>query len=244
MISRFPLSILVGMAAAIWALTLSGHGWVIPPSFFTPLSFAVSALSVVLLVFDKWAWAWPGIRLFTQRPDLRGTWEGLIQSGWEGSDGSGKIRPIKAYFVIHQTYMGLHLRLLTQESNSITLAASLMSESDAAYMVTGVYRNVPKHSVRERSPMHFGGLLLHLEGPPLVFMSGHYWTDRKSHGEIELKRMTKKRVEDFKTAEAIATRDRANHPVLPSGASADSNALIRSRNRSLIATFWKLLGRS
>lgn len=210
MIGRFPLTILIGIVAVIWALVLSSHGWAIPSSFFGPLSIAVSVISAILVVFESWAWAWPGIRALSKRPDLRGTWTGTIRSNWEGGTETAKGSPIKAYLAIHQTFTTLHLRVLTAESQSLTLAASLICEPDGVFAIHAVYRNEPKLSVRSRSPMHHGGLVLRLEGPPPEAMSGHYWTDRHSDGELEFRLVSRKRADDYRTAQAIASKPRAD----------------------------------
>jgi hypothetical protein len=200
MISHFPLSVLVACAAMIWALILSGLGWVIPPSFFRPLSIVAGSLSLSLLVFDGWVWAWPGIRRLVNRPDIRGTWEGVIRSSWKYPDGNGlNLGSINAYVVVHQTYTGLRLRLLTRESQSSSITAALISEPDGT-TVFALYRNEPKALLRSRSPIHHGGLILRVGGPPPSVMDGEYWTNRQTIGEVELRRISKRRVHDYGSA--------------------------------------------
>jgi hypothetical protein len=201
MISRFPLSVLVITAAAIWALVLSGNGWIIPVSFFLPLSIVIGALSVLLLVFERWVWAWPGFRLFTNRPDLRGTWKGVIRSNWKDDERGTGLGLFHAYVTIHQTYTGVHLRLFTRESQSVTTTATLVCEPDEHHVLSGLYRNVPRQLLRSRSPIHHGGLILNIAGLKRDHMSGSYWTDRQTFGEVELRRVSKKRFSDFQTAE-------------------------------------------
>ena len=41
-----------------------------------------------------------------------------------------------------------------------------------------------KHSVRQRSPIHYGTLKLNVIGNPVSALSGHYWTDRGSLGQL------------------------------------------------------------
>jgi len=202
MIKRFPLTLLVLSAGGIWALVLSGNGWVIPLSFFAPLSIVVGAMSLLLLLFNNWAWAWPGISLVAKRPDLRGTWKGVIRSSWRGSDGPN-LGIYGAYIVVYQTYTDLHLRLLTRESQSITLAASLICEPDGVYSIHAVYRNEPKQLIRSRSEIHRGGFVLRVGGSSSEQMAGDYWTDRQTFGELELQRVSKERVGDFRTAESL-----------------------------------------
>jgi hypothetical protein len=201
MISRFPLSVLVITAAAIWALVLSGNGWVIPVSFFVPLSIVIGALSLLLLVFDRWAWAWPGIRLVAKRPDLRGTWKGTIRSNWKDGERGAGLGLTHGYVAIQQTFTGLHLRMFTRESQSVTTIATLSREPDEQHVLRGLYQNVPRQLLRERSPVHHGGLILNVAGPGCDQMAGSYWTDRQTHGEVNFRWVSETRFSDFDAAE-------------------------------------------
>ena len=208
MIGRTGITVIVTIVAGTWALVLGLLGWPISLSFFKPLSVVVGVLTLLLPVFEFWAWAWPGMGVFFKRPDVRGTWMGEIRSTWKHPDGT-PVGPIKTYIVIHQTYSELHLRLFTQESESLTMSATVLSEPDGASTVVGVYRNQPQHSVRYRSAMHHGGLILRVDGPPPDSMSGHYWTDRKSDGGIELQRVSRERVGSYRAAEMLKPKKKS-----------------------------------
>lgn len=201
MTSKFLVTPLLVMAAGVWAVILSANGWVIPTSFFAPLSSVVSVLSVVLLVFDKWGWAWWALRLIARRPDLRGTWKGTIASSWLDPATKVRLEPIDFFLSVKQTYTGLHLRLMTSESTSVSLATTLTEEPDGSWSINGIYRNEPKLSMRERSPIHQGGIVLRLGGPPPDTMAGQYWTDRGTSGEMKLARVSREPADDYLAAE-------------------------------------------
>jgi hypothetical protein len=204
LVSNFFTTALVALAAGVWAVILSANGWVIPTSFLAPLSSVVTVLSVALLIFDKWAWSWPGLHLLTRHPDLRGTWAGTITSSWVDPETATVKAPIVCFLIVKQTYTGLHLRLMTSESTSVSLATTLVEEADGAWSVNGIYRNEPRLSVREHSPIHQGGLVLRLGGPPPDTMSGHYWTDRATRGEMQLVRVSRESADDYSTAQTRA----------------------------------------
>lgn len=203
MINRFPLTLMICFAAGSWALLLSANGWVIPHSFFAPLSGVVSVLSVGLMAFDRWLWSLPGINRLVDRPRLKGTWKGTLHSSWVDPAGLQKVPPIEAYVVIRQTYSTLHVRLFTLESQSITLTATIMRDADEQYSLAGIYSNEPNLSVRERSPIHFGGIRLRIEGQPPMTLSGMYWTDRNTRGEMRFERVSDALVHDFQEARAL-----------------------------------------
>jgi hypothetical protein len=201
MISRFPLTVPAVAAVAIWALILSGSEWLIPFSFFLPLCISVGTLPLLLLAFDWWIWAWPGVSLLTKRPDLRGTWKGVIQSTWQGDERASGLGVIHGYIMISQTFTGLRLRLFTPESQSVTLMALLKREPDEHHMVSALYRNTPRQLVRSHSSIHHGGLLLEIGGERFDKLSGSYWTDRQTSGEIQFHRVSRKPFRDYATAD-------------------------------------------
>jgi hypothetical protein len=204
LVSNFFTTALVILAVGVWAVILSANGWVIPTSFFAPLSSVVSVLSLALLVFDKWGWSWWGLRWVARHPDLRGTWRGTFESSWVDPETAARKGPIACFLIVKQTYSGLHLRLMTTESTSVSLATTLVEEADGTWSVNGLYRNQPRVTLQERSRIHHGGLVLCVGGPPPDSLSGHYWTDRSTRGEMRLDRMSRAYADDYAAAEKLA----------------------------------------
>lgn len=201
---RLPISILVGLAACTWALVLvvtgSSLGW----DFAKPFSLVVGVISIALVTFDRWLWRWPFVRSVVGRPDLEGTYWGVIRSEWVNPETGQKPAPIPAAIVVKQSYTGLVLTLFTAESASSTIAATLDEGLDGRFAVAGLYRNEPRLSVQERSRMHHGGLRLNVAGEAGERLDGSYWTDRGTQGEMAFSRVSVKRVGDFAAAEALA----------------------------------------
>jgi hypothetical protein len=196
--NRFAVTIVTLFAASLWALVLAHNGWVIPPSFFAPLSAVVTATVVVLAAFNSWIWRWPVVRSLVKRPDLRGTWRGTIRS-------SSDAAPIEVFMVIRQTFSTLHLRLLSAESQSFSLTANVVEEAPGQDAVTWVFRNEPRLLVRSRSSIHHGGGLLRASGSSLA---GHYWTDRSTSGEVKLELLTRTAVNDYDAAMRLGATGR------------------------------------
>lgn len=105
--------------------------------------------------------------------------------------------------VIHQTFTGVHLRLLTPESHSVTVTATVMQEHDQRSSVAGIYRNEPKLAVRDRSPIHYGGLRLLVVGAGEDRLQGEYWTDRGTRGSLDLHFVTRRKALDYDAANAM-----------------------------------------
>ncbi len=185
MISKGKLSFIVGLAAVIWAVLLIAGGTTLPNDFFRPLSVVSGILMLLLILFDKWFWhcAWLHPWLIA-RPDIRGTWKGELKSNWIDPKTGQGIPAIEAYLVVRQTYSSASVRLVTAESSSEMLANAIVTDTDRRSKLVGAYRNTPRLLVRDRSPIHHGGVVLELEGAPVLRINGEYWTDRNTKGEM------------------------------------------------------------
>ena len=184
MISRLHLSTIVVIVIAIWALMLVIEGVSVRVSWLRPLSPVIGLVLLLLLAFDRWLWR---IRVlhgwFVKRPILFGLWKIELRSEWNAPATSNRLGAIDAYLVVRQTYSHLSLRLLTKESSSETLVAEIVEAADGMFRIYAVYRNEPRPEFRERSPIHYGALLIEFERDSRR-LDGNYWTDRNSRGQF------------------------------------------------------------
>jgi hypothetical protein len=186
MLSRLHLSALLLVAAALWGGMLVFEGVAVSGTWFRPFSTVVGVVLLLLVAFDLWAWRLRFLQgWFVPRPDLRGTWRVELQSDWKDPATNQVVGPITAYLVVRQTYSTLSLRMLTRESSSELVAAEISKAVDGTYGLAAVYRNEPKLSVRDRSPIHYGAIVLDVQGEPVTDLVGHYWTDRSTRGQLK-----------------------------------------------------------
>jgi hypothetical protein len=202
--SKVRLDVLIWFLIAVWVCLLLVLDVPIPEGFTKPASMVLLLLTLLPFVFNHWAWRWKWVNWIAQRPDLVGTWKGTLKSNYVDPD-SGKVTPARDVFlIVHQTNENLHLRLLTSESFSTTLAASLGDEADGRHTISAVYRNEPKIEVRERSPIHRGGLHLRIGGQGRTRLEGDYWTDRGTNGSLDLTLVSKTEASDYEAALELA----------------------------------------
>lgn len=205
MIKGIHLSALIWGAFIIAFAMLLLDGAQVTTGLFKPCGGVVTVLTLVLLAFDKWLWS---LRLlhpwFVDRPYLKGTWKGVIKSNYVDPETQQKVPPIEAYLVIRQTFSAIHLRLMTRESASESLANNIPKGEDGVYTVASVYRNTPQISVRHRSAIHHGALVIRVEGDPVASLTGEYWTDRLTCGELHFKEKSESLYFDFASASAGA----------------------------------------
>lgn len=146
--------------------------------------FAVSAVSISLLLWDRYLWKLSFVRRFVPKPFLHGTWKGTFKSNYINPETGTELGPVEAYFAMTQTYSSLHVRFITAESTSDSIACEIRSKADKRHVVYAIYENIPLASLRERSPIHRGGLVLDVIGSPATDLKGTYWTDRLTKGDL------------------------------------------------------------
>jgi len=185
MMTRLHITVVLLVAAAIWVALLMLQGVVVNGVWLRPFSMVITALVIVLAVFDRWLWHLALLRgWFVRRPDVRGTWKVEMLSNWKDPATGTPTPPILAFVAIRQTFSSLSVRLYSEESASELLGADVVKAEDGSFRLAGVYRNEPLLSVRGRSPIHYGALVLDVADNPATALAGHYWTDRDTKGEI------------------------------------------------------------
>ncbi len=124
-------------------------------------------------------------------------------STWRDPATGQAVSPIEAYIAITQTASAIQMRLMTQESESELLGASIVPDADGLARLFGTYRNTPRPEVRHRSQIHHGGLFLNIHGEPPGRLEGQYWTDRNTTGSLTFEarcRQIHRRFEDAQRA--------------------------------------------
>ncbi len=206
MLTRLHISSFIGLTIIVWLIALWLQGMpVLSSDFIKPFSTVVGAITVFVIVFNKYLWSWKGFRgWYVKRPDLRGTWKVELKSSWVNAETSKVIDPIYGYAVIRQSLTSLSCRLMTQESRSVLVAHSIdQQEDEDLYKLVGVYRNEPKIELQGvRSEIHHGSFALDIHGNPVYELQGHYWTDRGTKGGMKLSGKVSKLYDTYEQAEA------------------------------------------
>jgi hypothetical protein len=177
---------IIYVTVAAWAIFLLASGQHISSDMLRPLSTVSSVVVLLCIAFELWLWKLPLFRgWLAKRPVVEGTWRAELRSDWKDATGA-TIPSIEAYVVIRQTLLSLSLRLMTKESSSHLVGTEIVCSTDGVYCVSGVYRNEPRYLDRNHSPIHFGAVWLQVIDTPIQMIEGHYWTDRKTAGEMRL----------------------------------------------------------
>jgi hypothetical protein len=185
--SRGVIQVVAGIAVGVYVVVLllqrGPQG-----SLIAPYGLIVFLSSVVLFLFDRWLWRWPLIKRIHSRPALDGTWHGEIKSTWAPDGGDGTIVS-DVFLVFRQRFWSLSFRLLTVESESSPVSATLSAAADGVCRFIGVYRNEPDAAHRSRSNIHYGTLTMKIPDKEANELSGSYWTDRETTGDLVVRRL-------------------------------------------------------
>jgi hypothetical protein len=184
------------IAALLLSSAIRGHLPENASEWLAPIGPAVTVAGIGLAVFNRWVWHFPLIRKIHGRPVLRGTWHGELASQWINPQTGEGIPPDPDVFLaIRQTFWTVSVRLITKESKSHSLNASVRDTGDRVYELAYVYTNTPRASVRDRSEVHYGAAVLAAPVDRTAGLEGHYFTDRNTRGDIRFRRHFKKPIE-------------------------------------------------
>jgi len=159
--------------------------------------------------WDVLLWRLPAINRFIQRPRIDGLWHVELTPTTDSQIPAGGNRgPISGYFVISQSYWSIQVRQYTTESASRS-RAFFWERAPGANIecLTFVYENEPKQRHQHRSGRHFGTCIFDIASREPVAISGMYFTDRYTKGDMQLQLVDRsKGYASFQEAEQHANR--------------------------------------
>jgi hypothetical protein len=170
------------------------------------LGLVPTGIGYGLVVFDLWAWRFSLINPFVGRPYIAGTWYGTLEpSGESVNPQAGNRGLIPTALVIEQSYWSIALTLMTAESSSRSTSAAIRTdaENSARRVLAYSYANEPDQKHLARSRAHLGAAHLRVVGRAPKEISGSYWTNRFTAGDMTFRFVTRK--VDFPTLDSVVT---------------------------------------
>lgn len=153
------------------------------------LAYLPALATLVLIVWDLRVWRWPLVWRASSRPRLDGLWAVTLRPTDESHIPEGGNRgPIPAYLVVKQTYWTIALLLFTTEGSSISRSFFWDGvHGTGTDWLTFVYDNTPMQRNQHRSGRHLGTCSLRPGNRQPTKITGIYFTDRYTQGDISLK---------------------------------------------------------
>ncbi|MGN0838924.1 MAG: hypothetical protein ACI4NN_07570 [Pyramidobacter sp.] len=139
---------------------------------------AIGIAAVIMLLYEKWFWKYIP---FSKVPNISGNYNGTIKSDFDN-----KIR--QANIVIRQTRLSIDIFFQTSESKSRTVSGTIENIYDENELVY-TFINEPKATHRSHSDIHYGTAIFILDSKNKL--TGNYFTDRKTTGEMEFTKIKK-----------------------------------------------------
>lgn len=197
--SKVMVQFVAGIVIAVFAFGILAGGERPNPEWLRFYSVSVVVVGICLWVWENWLWrTWIGQRFSKVPVDIRGTWRGTLGSFWNGPDGRAPSKTV--YLVIRQSASNVSVILMTDESRSRSSLSAVLTETECPTLEY-MYLNRPSSRLEHQSRMHYGSAFLDITGRPATRLSGQYWTNRDSRGELEFTERLDKFVGDYLEAE-------------------------------------------
>lgn len=145
------------------------------PSVYTLYGFAGEAIGLTVLLmffYERWLWRYNPCE---KTPVLKRHYTGILKSSYDNIER-------KASLEIKQTLLSVRVMLISGESKSNSLSASI-DEIHGTKKLIYCYLNTPKSEFRNRSEVHYGTAMLCVDNPNEL--TGQYYTDRKTIGDMQ-----------------------------------------------------------
>ena len=148
------------------------------------LGAAVSVVLSGVTIFDRLLWRLPLLQgWFVERPCIAGVWKLDITS--HSSQEDQKIREAGELH-IKQTFSSLTVNFVIGQTCGAWEANHISKRVDGKFVVYAVYRSESLKDVRDHTQIHYGALMLKIEGPPHAptMLDGHYWNEWGVTGDM------------------------------------------------------------
>jgi hypothetical protein len=199
-ISNF-VYLIVGFSAIAWfGLSLAtGQNLANAKTFFKLIPNVVTIDIFIIFIFTKWFWKFKIFRgWLVPFPNLNGTWIGQINSDWINPSSGQSTPSIPVMLTINQSLLHISCVMHTSEMKSYSFSEGLHIDSERQIkQVAYIYSSKPRITVNQRSLPHDGAIVFDIIEAPIKKLSGRYWTERKTTGEIALTFNSNKMLEEL-----------------------------------------------
>lgn len=178
-------------------------------NYLKPITTVVTFDTFLAILFAKWIWKCKLLYSWlVPFPNVNGTWKGTIKTNWIDGKTGKKPAPIPAILTIKQSFTNISCVMRTGEMNSYSfISGFIIDKENQILRLVYSYDSIPKQTVKDRSPQHFGTMYFDLiKNGDKKELSGDYWTGRETTGRVELEFWKTEHLEKY-------PEELGNHPV-------------------------------
>lgn len=168
-------------------------------NYLKPISIVVALDIIFVFIFSKYIWKWKLLyNWLVPFPNLNGTWRGFIKSTWVDPKTNKRPEPIPVILTIKQSLLSISCVMRTQEMESYSFISGFVINQDNQILrLVYSYDSIPKQTVKDRSPQHFGTMIFNITNDDERELIGEYWTGRKTTGTINLNFWKKEQLDKY-----------------------------------------------
>ena len=158
-------------------------------NYLKPVTTVVTLDTIAVFLFAKWIWKWKILyNWLVPFPNLNGTWKGVIETNWKDEKTGKKPNSIPVILTIKQSFTNISCVMRTGEMTSYSFISGFVIDKENQILkLVYSYNSIPKQTVKERSPQHFGTMYFDIiNNNESKELSGDYWTGRETTGRVEL----------------------------------------------------------
>lgn len=137
-------------------------------------SYSVSLATAFAFAYEKWLWKWSPIE---KMPRLRDKYDGTLRYKYNDIE---ETKPIK--IEVSQSLLKVRVKTRTDMNSSSTIMGVIIEEN-GEYVLYYTYITAPDITVNRDNPMQYGTCRMALNRENIQ-ISGHYWTNRKTAGDM------------------------------------------------------------
>lgn len=192
--------VVIAVTAITWVSAAKIFG--LPDTFWEavlPFFTAVTVTGIFLLLYDTLLWRPYAVRRWiAQLPDLQGVWKVTIMPVKLEEQSQQSPDSVIGYAQFDQTASSLNMTLYTEDSRSTTIAYAIRKMQHNQFRLVIVYQNRPRVKERDREgTIHDGAAVYEFRGYSPEEVSGEYWTEKPTRGEIKLSDRRKDEIDSY-----------------------------------------------
>lgn len=165
------------------------------------ISSGITLTTFFWVFYFSTGWKLWGFRKLFYRPNLSGTWGGVLKSDWKDKNGK-TVGDIEFYIVIRQSFLRIHFTTFTDSFIGTSYSETLSLKKEIGLKnVAYLYRK--ETSQDDNEALQEGASELRLIDSEPRKLEGKYWSNRKTNGKIDVSFVSEKTVDSFNDAKSL-----------------------------------------